>query len=255
MPNTVAKSVKPVSFRAKLEAADNGLHWVIARIPIDLKKAWPEWKSRRVHGTLNGFAFSNALLPGANGKGHTLLVYKKLQHGAHARVGDTVQVTLEPDLSERPEYPMPQELASVFKGERILRKWFDALPPSYIKSICRWVDEAKSAETRVRRAEQMAERLMLTMEGERELPPILRVAFERQPLAHEGWTAMTKIQRRNHLFGIYYYQTASGRQKRVSQVVEEAVIVARRKRGEKVQSKDRYTGESSDAFDDFERFD
>lgn len=258
MAKAAAKSLKPVSFKAKLEAAGNGLHWVILRIPVDLKKAWPTWKSRRVHGTINGFAFSNALFPVANEKGHTLLVYKKLQAGARARVGDTVHVTLEPDMAERPEYRMPKELATVFKGERALRNWFDKLPPSLIKGICYLVDEAKGAETRVRRAEQMAERLMLTMEGEHELPPILRVAFDQQPLAHEGWTSMTPTQRRSHLFGVFYYQTADGRQKRVAQVVEEAVAAARRKRGEKIPRKRQRASDSSQQFDefaDFERLD
>ncbi len=257
MAKTVAKAPKPASFKTKLEASGNSLAWVIARIPVDLKKAWPDWGGRRVHGTINGFAFSTSLFPGPKGQGQTLLVNKKMQTGAKARSGDTVTLTLLPDMAKRAEHPMPKELASIFKAERALRTWFEALPPSLIKGICSIVDEAKGAETRVRRAEQMAERLMLTMEGEHELPPVLRVAFERQPLAHEGWTAMTKTQRRSHLFGVFYYQTASGRQKRVAQIVEEAMAVARRKRGEKVSARRTRAIDSEDNFDesaDFERF-
>ena len=37
----------------------------------------------------------------------------------------------------------------------------------------------------------MAERLMLTMEGEKVLPPILDVAFRQNPAARKGWDAMT----------------------------------------------------------------
>ena len=44
----------------------------------------------------------------------------------------------------------------------------------------------KSAEARQRRAEQIAERLMLTMEGEKELPPVLEVAFRQDSCCAEG---------------------------------------------------------------------
>ena len=54
----------------------------------------------------------------------------------------------------------------------------------------------KSSESRQKRAEMMAERLLLTLEGETELPPILHAAFLRQPLARTGWEAMTPVQRR-----------------------------------------------------------
>ena len=36
----------------------------------------------------------------------------------------------------------------------------------------------------------------------------LQAAFQRQPLARKGWEAMTPVQRRNHLLGIFYYQSA-----------------------------------------------
>ncbi|MDE3200806.1 MAG: DUF1905 domain-containing protein [Acidobacteriota bacterium] len=245
------------SFKAPLESTGNSLAWVIARIPVDLKKAWPGWGGRRVHGTINGFAFSTSLFPGPKGQGLTLLVNKKMQAGAKARPGDKVTLRLEPDMAKRAEHPLPKELADIFKSERALRKWFEALPPSYIKGIGAWVAEPKSAESRLKRAEQMAERLILTMEGEHELPPILRVAFDQQPLAHEGWAAMTPTQRRNHLFGVFYYQSAGSRQKRVAHVVEEAITAARRKRGEKTAAKNRRSSRPSkeNNFADLEHLD
>ena len=218
------------SFKVVLEAAGKPLNWVIARISVDLRKAWPGWRGRRVHGTMNGFVFHTALFPGPKGHGHTLLVNRKMQAGAKARAGQIVQLTLEPDMAEKPEQAVPREFIEVLKGERALRKWFEALPPSLVKGISAWVAEPKRAETRIKRAEQMAERLMLTMEGEAEPPPILRAAFEQQPLAREGWMAITPTQRRNHLFGIFYYQTASGREQRLARTIDEALAVARRKR-------------------------
>src|SRR5579864_7684507 len=205
---------RPKTFRAVLEPTGNALRWVIARVPFDPAEVWPVRKGRRVRGEINGFAFRTSLFPEAGGQKHVVLVNKKMQAGARAKTGDTVQIRLEPDMEER-ETTVPAELAKALKAERGLRRYYDALSPSMRRDIGRWVGEPKSAETRVKRADQIAERLYLAMEGEHEPPPILRAAFQRQPAARLGWEAMTPIRKRNHLLGIFYYHTSEGRERRV----------------------------------------
>jgi uncharacterized protein YdeI (YjbR/CyaY-like superfamily) len=221
--------LKSQEFRAVLEATGTSLHWVIARIPLDLKKTWPSWAGRRVRGEINGFAFRTALFPGPKGKGHTLLVNKRMQAGAKAGPGSAVRIRLEPDM-DPPTISMPAELASELKRNRPLLRWFERLSPSMQKGLTQLVDQAKGTETRRKRAANIAETLMLTMEGEAELPPILKAAFQRQPLTQEGWNAMTAIQRRNHLLGIFYVQTVDGRNRRAAKVVEDCLRIARRTR-------------------------
>jgi uncharacterized protein YdeI (YjbR/CyaY-like superfamily) len=218
---------KAQTFRAVLESAGTPLRWVIARVPVDLKLAWPEWRGRRVRGEINGFAFRTSLFPGPQGVGHTLVVNKQMQAGAKAKAGAEVKIRLEPDLEERVAV-VPDELAQALKAERGLRKWFDKLNPSLRRDIGRWVDQPKSSTARQKRADVMAECLMLAMEGEEEPPPILRAAFQRQPEAGVGWAAMTPARRRNHLFGIFFRQTAEGRQRRAAQAVEDALSVAKK---------------------------
>lgn len=218
------------TFRVVLEEAGTRPRWVISRVPVDLKKAWPEWKSRRVNGEINGFHFKTALIPGTKGQGHFLIVNKKMQTGARVRAGGRALIKLEPDLSEL-AVDVPAELAKVLKEDRELRRWFDALSPSMRKGIGGFVDQAKSAETRRKRAEAIAESLLLAMDGEVEPPPILRVAFQRQPLARTGWEAMTPAQRKRHLLGIFYVQTVEGRERRAAKAVEDALRVARKKGG------------------------
>jgi uncharacterized protein YdeI (YjbR/CyaY-like superfamily) len=215
------------SFTAVLEPLQNGLGWVVARIPFDVAKAWPVRKRLRVRGEIEEFPFRTSLFPFASGGGHFLLVNKKMQAGAKAKVGSKVKIRIEPDLEERAAI-VPPELANALKGDRRLRKWFDRLSYTWRKQIGDWVSEPKSAGGRQLRAERMAERLLLTLEGETELPPILHAAFLRQPLAREGWYAMTPIQRRHHLMTIYYYQSVVSRERRVAKVVEEALRVARK---------------------------
>jgi uncharacterized protein YdeI (YjbR/CyaY-like superfamily) len=90
------------------------------------------------------------------------------------------------------------------------------------REIGKWVMEPKSEATRMRRTEQMAERLLATMEGERELPPIIEAAFREHPRARAGWARMTPTQRRGELLAVFYYQTPEARQKRVEKLVEAA---------------------------------
>jgi uncharacterized protein YdeI (YjbR/CyaY-like superfamily) len=216
------------SFRVVLEPLRNGLGWVIARIPFDVAKAWPERRRLRVRGEIEGFAFRSSLFAASNGEGHFLLVNKAMQKAARASVGTQVRITLEPDLEER-EALIPPELAQALKGDRRLRKWFDSMTPYFRRTVGAMVSEAKTPEIREKRAEQTAERLLLTMEGETELPPILHAAFLRQPLARDGWKAMTPAQRRGHLLGIFYYQSVEARERRAAKAVEEALRMARKR--------------------------
>jgi len=216
------------SFRAVLEPLKNGLGWVIARVPFDVEKAWPERRRLRVRGEIEGFPFRSSLFASSGGEGHFLLVNKKMQKATGAGVGTRVQIRLEPDLEER-EAVVPPELEKALKGDRRLRKWFDGMNYSSRKQIGDWVLEPKTEAGRALRAERMAERLLLTLEGERELPPILEAAFQREPLARKGWEAMTPAQRRGSLLAIFYYESVDARERRAAKVVDEALRVARRR--------------------------
>jgi uncharacterized protein YdeI (YjbR/CyaY-like superfamily) len=216
------------SFTAVLEPLRTALGWVIARVPFDVDKAWPVRRGLRVRGEIDGFAFRTSLFANAGGGGHFLLVNKKMQAGAGAAVGSKVRICLEPDMEERAAV-VPPELALALRGDRRLRKWFDGLSYSARRQIGDWVIEPKSAEGRHKRAEAIAERMLLALEGEIDPPPILKAAFLRQPLARKGWEAMTPTQRRNQLLAIFYYQSAEARERRTAKVIEEALRVAKKR--------------------------
>lgn len=218
------------SFTALLEPDGTELRWVIARVPFDVEKAWPVRSRMRVRGEIEGFAFRTSLFPDSRGSGRMLLVNKKMQAAAKAGPGARVRIWLEPDLEERPTI-VPPELVRELKSAPRLRRWFDALSDSMRREIGRWVDEAKAPDIRKKRAEKMAERLMLAMESEEDPPPILRAAFQRQPQAREGWFALTPIQRRGHLLGIFYYASAEARERRAAKAIEDALRAARKPSG------------------------
>jgi len=222
-------ALKPVSksFKATLERMPSNLGWVIVRIPLDVPKVWGTRGMLKVKGEINGFAFRTSLFP--TGKDyHYLLVNKRMQVGAGARPGSVAQFRLEPDTEKRVA-AVPAELQRILNEDRSLRRWFDQLTYSIRKWITDRVVQVKSAEARVRRAEQVAEQLMATMEAERELPPILKLAFAREPRALAGWHRMSPTHRGGHLLAIFYYRTPEARDRRIAKIIEDALTFAARK--------------------------
>jgi len=226
MPSRSASPRK--SFTALLEPDGTALKWVIARVPFDIAKAWPERNGRRVRGEIEGFAFRTSLFPDARRGGHILLVNKKMQSGSHSRAGSRVRIWLEPDLAERP-VELPPELVSTLKSAPEVRRVFDSMSPSMRREIGKWTGEPKSAASRQKRVDNIAERLMHAVEGEHDPPPILRSLFLRHPGSREGWLALTPNQRRSHLIGIFGYQSAESRERRAMKAIEAALQSSRRK--------------------------
>lgn len=209
------------SFQATLERTKSRLNWTIARIPLDVSKLWGKRGQLRVKGTINGFRFRTSLFPTGNGD-HVLLVNKRMQAGARVSAGASAKFSLEPDTEER-SITVPAELEGALAEDRALRRWFDKLNYSTRKYMVDLVTEVKSAEARVRRAGQLAERLLETMDAERELPPLLRTAFANKPQAYEGWKRMSQSHRRAHLLGIFGYRDPKSRARRVAKMLQEAV--------------------------------
>jgi uncharacterized protein YdeI (YjbR/CyaY-like superfamily) len=208
-------------FRAVIEPLSGGLGWVVARVPFDVQKTWKQMIRLRVVVETGGESFRTSLFADET-HGYYVLVNKQMQKAAGVKVGGMIDLTISPDLDERKAAP-PPELAKLLKGEKHLTKWYESLSDSMRREIAKYIDGVKSAETRQKRAEQMAERLMAAMEGEESLPPIMEVAFRRNPVAERGWKKMTDYQRRCHLLGVFYYQSPEARERRVQKVVAECL--------------------------------
>lgn len=211
-------TAKVQRFNAVLEKGDRALGWTIARVPFDPAKVWKKRVRLRVKGAVNGFAFRTSLFSITTG-GYFLLVNQRMQKGGDVRAGEMAEFALEPDLDPRPA-ELPDELAVLLDEEPGLREWYDELTEYTRRMICGLVAEAKTEETRLRRAEQWAERLLATMEGEKELPPVVAAEFRRRPKAKAGWAKMTPTQRKHELLAVFYYQTPEAREKRVGKLCD-----------------------------------
>jgi hypothetical protein len=226
------------SFQGVLEPVKIGISSVMVRIPFDPVAVWPVRVKLRVKGTIRPanqvtepLSFATSLL-GSPHRGYFLLVTGKMRKAVHVSKGALVEITLEPDLDDLAATP-PPEFAKFLKSDRSLKKWFATLNYSTRKYVADDIQAVKSPEVKKRRAELWAERMLLTMEGEEYPPPILQVAFRRQPMAHNGWEAMTANQRRVALLSIFTAKSPEAQAKRVEWALAEATQAAERARRKK----------------------
>lgn len=215
------------TFEAMLERSGDRLNWTIVRVPVDVAKVWGVRGQLRVKGEINGFAFRTSLFPTGKG-GHILMVNKKMQSGAHTAPGMTARFRLQPDTEPR-VVAEPAELKRVWRESKAAEKYFQSLNYSTRREVARWVSEGRQSETRRRRAEQITERLMMVMDAERELPPVLQAALRGNPKALAGWKLMPPSHRRFHLFGIFGYRSPESRARRVAKAVMEMVSYAEKR--------------------------
>jgi hypothetical protein len=216
-PTLTKQPTRARTFRAPLEQGSLALGWTIAHVPFDPADAWTKMIRLRVRGEINGFAFRTSLFPDPRG-GFYLLVNRSMQQAAGAHLGDTADFLLEPDFDARAA-ELPDELAVLLDDEPGLRPWYDTLTEYTRREIGKWITSVKSDASRMKRAEQMAERLLATMEAEVELPPLITAAFRRNPKARAGWDNLTPLQRRNQLMAVFYYQTPDARQRRIDKII------------------------------------
>ena len=138
-----------ISFEAKLFQINN---WTILRLTEDASSKLPSRGMVMVSGTMNGVPFNAVLEPdGKYGPGlkpsHWFSPSNKLLADAHAAVGDTVQVTLEPTKEWiDPEVPtdLQKALASSPKAEAL---WKDITPMARWDWV-RWIRAVKTPESR-----------------------------------------------------------------------------------------------------------
>ena len=221
-----ARIPKPHSqfFQAKLERLRSRLQWIVVYIGFDAATVWGLRGQIKVRGAINGFPIRSSLFPTREGR-HFLLVNKKMQKGARTGEGKLAEIRIELDLKKRMARA-PACLSAILRQEPSLEGWYEKLNHSTRVEIAKWIVEPKSAEAKIRRAEQMAERLFAVMDAERELPPILQLAFARNPGARQGWDAMPPSRRRGHLLGIFYYRTPEAQSRRIAKMLDDARALA-----------------------------
>jgi len=125
--------------------------WSYIEIPADIAQQLKpnNKKSFRVRGMLDGFAVNGmALMP--MGKGNFIMALKaEVRKGIHKKAGAMLQVRLEEDLDYKVE--VPDDLKECFDFEPEAWIFFNSLPKSHRDYFIKWIEGAKTNETRNKR--------------------------------------------------------------------------------------------------------
>ena len=149
-----------IDFEAELFKINS---WIILRLPESASAELPSRGMTMVSGTLNGIPFKAVLepdgryVPGRQSS-HWFSPNKKVLADASAKVGDTVQVKLEPSKEWiEPEIPddLKQALAASPKAEAL---WNDITPLARWDWI-RWIRAVKTVQTRQKHIEVALDKL------------------------------------------------------------------------------------------------
>lgn len=115
-------------------------------------------KSFRVRGMLDGLAVSGlALIP--MGAGNFIIALKAdLRKKLRKNAGAMLQVRLEEDVDFKMD--MPDDLREFFEFEPEALEYFNSLAGSHRLYFLKWIDDAKTAETRTKRVVNTANAML-----------------------------------------------------------------------------------------------
>ncbi|MBS1519755.1 MAG: DUF1905 domain-containing protein [Bacteroidetes bacterium] len=125
--------------------------WSYIEIPADVAQQMKPGnkKSFRVRGMLDALPVSGmALMP--MGEGNFIMALKaEVRKGIHKNAGAMLHVKLEEDVDFKVE--MPADLQECFDFEPEALEFFNSLAKSHREYFIKWIDSAKTSETRAKR--------------------------------------------------------------------------------------------------------
>jgi hypothetical protein len=125
--------------------------WTYIEIPADIAQQMKPGnkKSFRVRGMLDNLAVSGiAIMP--MGEGNFIMALRaEVRKGIHKNAGAMLQVKLEEDIDYKVD--IPEDLQECFNFEPDAVNFFYSLPKSHRNYFIKWINDAKTLETRNKR--------------------------------------------------------------------------------------------------------
>jgi hypothetical protein len=125
-------------------------------VPASVVESFGSSKKPAVKVTINGYGYRSTVA--VMGGKFMLPVSAEHRAGAKIAAGETVNVTLELDTAPR-VLEVPQDFLDVLKADAAAKTFFEGLSYSNKRRFVLSIEEAKSAETRVRRIAKSVETL------------------------------------------------------------------------------------------------
>ena len=136
--------------------------WTYVFIPFDVaEKINPKVKkSYRVKGKIDSTPIKQmALIPVGNGD-FIIPLKADLRKKIKKQKGEKVKLVLELDASE---FKISSDFLECLKDDKSAEKFFKALTPGHQKYYSKWIDEAKTIETKSKRIAQALEGFKMKM--------------------------------------------------------------------------------------------
>jgi hypothetical protein len=146
--------MKTYKFNARIEGASSGGACVY--FPYDVEEEFGTRGRVPVKATFDGVPYSGSLMKYGHPQ-HMLGILNSVREQIGKGPGDTVEVTLQHDKTER-KVELPDDLAKLLKKEK-LHEIFAKLSYSHQREYCRWITDAKREETRTNRLAKAVEML------------------------------------------------------------------------------------------------
>ena len=144
-------------FTSELIRQEHGFRYHIVLVPENVATAYKNAGISRVIGTFGQFPFRLALVSDGDG-GLFLTLNLSYKRKLKINEGENVFVTIKPD-PEPDEYPMAEELNEVFAQDEVASNRFFGMTIGKQRSLASYVTSAKSVDTRIKRALDLAEKL------------------------------------------------------------------------------------------------
>lgn len=146
--------MKEYRFKAIIQSADGNNSYIL--FPYDAKEEFGTRAHIPVKATFDGVSYSGSLVKYGPPQ-HMLPILKNVREQIRKSPGDTVDVVIVRDESIR-TVEVPLEFARAMKAGGVLPV-FAKLSYTHRKEYCRWISEAKRAETRKSRIAKGVEML------------------------------------------------------------------------------------------------
>ncbi len=146
---------KRYQYKTTLFSLDRG--GVYAGFPFSVKEEYGTNGPIRVKSWIDGFYREGSLMPIGNGE-HAIYVRKEIQEAIGKKEGQEVEIVLEKNNEPR-TLEIPEDFQWLLDDDHELKQKFEKLSFYNKCAIVHHINEAKRDETRVRRIENMIERI------------------------------------------------------------------------------------------------
>lgn len=130
-------------------------------IPESISRAFEAWgKGGRISvaGTLNETEIQGTLIPVGKTGRHRLFINSAMRNLAAVSAGDTIRMEIRPVTYGKVD--APRDLSKALKSGGGAWSIFAKYPPSHKRELLRYIDEAKTAETRKKRIQTTVDHVL-----------------------------------------------------------------------------------------------